>query len=173
MRKVCVCRFFFPGTKRVKTSEGKQIRNFPEASRGDQSMISGREMMMFKSFRGRQTSLCHKIDIILRSPRNPGRYCCPCECRANVTNAQRKMKNDALSFSFSRLGDTRKKEKCTHSQKRKKKFLRVKFCLFCFSLTCVLNESMMNCSLSGSTHSMHFWTTWLPFWSLTHFRTLP
>ncbi len=52
--------FSFPAKKRVKTSEGKQIRNFPEASRGDLSMISGREMMMFKSFRGRQTSLCHK-----------------------------------------------------------------------------------------------------------------
>lgn len=32
---------------------------------------------------------------------------------------------------------------------------------------------MMNCRACGSTHSMHFWTTWLPFWSLTHFRTWP
>ena len=25
----------------------------------------------------------------------------------------------------------------------------------------------------NSTVSIHFWTTWLPFWSLTHFNTLP
>lgn len=31
----------------------------------------------------------------------------------------------------------------------------------------------MNCRCLGSTHSIHFWTTWLPFWSLTHFRTCP
>ena len=31
---------------------------------------------------------------------------------------------------------------------------------------------MMNWRQDGSTVSMHFWTTWLPFWSLTHLRTL-
>ena len=31
----------------------------------------------------------------------------------------------------------------------------------------------MKCKWSGLTHSMHFWTTWLPFWSLTHFNTFP
>lgn len=41
------------------------------------------------------------------------------------------------------------------------------------SLTCPLNASMINCKDWGCTHSMHFWTTWLPFWSFTHFRTWP
>lgn len=39
--------------------------------------------------------------------------------------------------------------------------------------TCPLNASMMNWSDWGWTHSMHFCTTWFPFWSFTHFRTWP
>lgn len=40
-------------------------------------------------------------------------------------------------------------------------------------LTCPLKASMMNCRDWGCTHSMHFCTTWLPFWSFTHLRTWP
>lgn len=29
------------------------------------------------------------------------------------------------------------------------------------------------CRQEGSTVSIHFWTTWLPFWSFTHFTTFP
>lgn len=36
-----------------------------------------------------------------------------------------------------------------------------------------LNASMMKLTWTGSTHSMHFCTTWLPFWSLIHFWTWP
>lgn len=32
---------------------------------------------------------------------------------------------------------------------------------------------MMNCRDWGCTHSMHFCTTWFPFWSLTHLSTWP
>lgn len=39
--------------------------------------------------------------------------------------------------------------------------------------TCPLKASMMKCSAWGWTHSIHFCTTWLPFWSLTHFNTWP
>lgn len=39
--------------------------------------------------------------------------------------------------------------------------------------TCPLNASMMNWSDCGWTHSIHFCTTWFPFWSFTHFRTWP
>ena len=40
-------------------------------------------------------------------------------------------------------------------------------------LTLPLKESMMNWRYWGSTHSMHFCTTWFPFWSFTHFRMWP
>lgn len=40
-------------------------------------------------------------------------------------------------------------------------------------LTCPLKASMMKCRAWGWTHSIHFCTTWLPFWSLTHFNTWP
>jgi len=42
-----------------------------------------------------------------------------------------------------------------------------------YLFTWPLKESMRNCSFVGCTHSMHFWTTWLPFWSLTHFSSFP
>jgi hypothetical protein len=40
-----------------------------------------------------------------------------------------------------------------------------------YKLTWPENALIMNCSACGSTHSMHFCTTWFPFWSFTHFRT--
>lgn len=39
--------------------------------------------------------------------------------------------------------------------------------------TCPLKASMMKCNAWGWTHSIHFCTTWFPFWSLTHFNTWP
>lgn len=39
--------------------------------------------------------------------------------------------------------------------------------------TCPLKASMMKWSAWGWTHSIHFCTTWLPFWSFTHFSTWP
>ena len=39
--------------------------------------------------------------------------------------------------------------------------------------TCPLKASMMKCNAWGWTHSIHFCTTWLPFWSFTHFNTWP
>lgn len=39
--------------------------------------------------------------------------------------------------------------------------------------TCPLKASMMKCRAWGWTHSIHFCTTWLPFWSFTHFNTWP
>lgn len=39
--------------------------------------------------------------------------------------------------------------------------------------TCPWKALIMNCSEWGSTHSIHFCTTWLPFWSLTHLSTWP
>lgn len=39
--------------------------------------------------------------------------------------------------------------------------------------TCPLKASMMKCNAWGWTHSIHFCTTWLPFWSFTHFSTWP
>lgn len=39
--------------------------------------------------------------------------------------------------------------------------------------TCPWKASIMNCRAWGWTHSIHFCTTWLPFWSLTHFNTWP
>lgn len=40
-------------------------------------------------------------------------------------------------------------------------------------LTCPLKASVMKPRCLASIHSMHFCTTWLPFWSFTHFRMLP
>lgn len=41
------------------------------------------------------------------------------------------------------------------------------------AITCAWNAPIINWSDDGSTHSMHFCTTWFPFWSLTHFSTCP
>lgn len=40
-------------------------------------------------------------------------------------------------------------------------------------ITCPLKASIINWSDWGWTHSIHFCTTWFPFWSFTHFRTCP
>lgn len=40
-------------------------------------------------------------------------------------------------------------------------------------LTCPLKASIMNWRAWGWTHSIHFCTTWFPFWSFTHFKTWP
>ena len=34
-------------------------------------------------------------------------------------------------------------------------------------------DDKMKPMLSGGTHSIHFWITWFPFWSLTHCITCP
>lgn len=39
--------------------------------------------------------------------------------------------------------------------------------------TCPWKASIMNCRAWGWTHSIHFCTTWFPFWSFTHFNTWP
>jgi hypothetical protein len=36
---------------------------------------------------------------------------------------------------------------------------------------CASIGSITNRIRSSGTHSMHFWITWLPFWSLIHLRT--
>lgn len=36
-----------------------------------------------------------------------------------------------------------------------------------------LKLSTINCRWTEGTHSMHFWTTWFPFWSFTHSSKCP
>lgn len=62
-----------------------------------------------------------------------------------------------------------------HAQPRLQSDWKWKYLLCCTQEgpTCPLKASMMKWSACGWTHSIHFCTTWLPFWSFTHFRTWP